>query len=42
MVEQLLVPVAEGQNKHKQDQLRELAVINGMNLPSISAHIRHI
>jgi len=29
MVEQLLVPVEEGQNKHKQDQLRELAVING-------------
>lgn len=29
MVEQLLVPIEEGQNKHKQDQLRELAVING-------------
>lgn len=29
MVEQLLIPINEEQNKHKQDQLRELAIING-------------
>lgn len=33
MVEQLLVPINEDQNKHKQDQLRELAIINGIPFP---------